>query len=284
MKSLLRAILFLTWIMSSAAPAFAEERSGSLYWAPPSVTVGGDKIDVLLNVIFWLTLAAFILTQAVYIFYLVRYRRRPGHKAHYSHGNNTMEFWWTIIPTAIFLLLAVWSNRVWFDLTKSTPPAGAITIDIVGYQFGWDLRYAGADGQLGAGDVKRISLENKFGLDPEDPASKDDFTSTEMVIPVGKPVHVFLRSRDVIHSFYVPQFRLYQDAVPGRTIKWVWFQTTRTGEFELACSQLCGTGHYNMKAKVRIVSQEEYDKWHAGKVAAAAASAALVETPAIAAH
>ncbi|MFZ4776617.1 MAG: cytochrome c oxidase subunit II [Terrimicrobiaceae bacterium] len=284
MKSFLRVILFLTWITSSIVPAFAEERSGNLYWAPPSVTVGGDKIDVLLNVIFGLTLAAFILTQAVYVFYLVRYRRRPGRKAHYSHGNNTMEFWWTIIPTAIFLLLAVWSNRVWFELTKSTPPAGAVTIDIVGYQFGWDMRYAGADGQLGAGDVNRISLDNKFGVDRDDPASKDDFTSAEMVIPVGKPVHVFLRSRDVIHSFYVPQFRLYQDAVPGRTIKWVWFQTTRTGEFELACSQLCGTGHYNMKAKIRIVSQEDYDKWYAGKVAAAAATAALVETPAIAAH
>ena len=111
MKSLLRAILFLTWIMSSAAPAFAEERSGSLYWAPPSVTVGGDKIDVLLNVIFWLTLAAFILTQAVYIFYLVRYRRRPGHKAHYSHGNNTMEFWWTIIPTAIVSAMNLMTDR-----------------------------------------------------------------------------------------------------------------------------------------------------------------------------
>ena len=150
-----------------------------------------------------------------------------------------------------------------------------MTVDIVGYQFAWDIRYGGADGKLGDSDVKRISLENKFGLDPEDPAAKDDFNSTELVIPVGKPVHVLLRSRDVIHSFYVPEFRLYQDAVPGRTIKWIWFQATRTGEFELACSQLCGTGHFNMKAKIRIVSQEEYDKWLAGKVAGASASPLL---------
>jgi cytochrome c oxidase subunit 2 len=279
MKSLLRAILFLTWITGFAMPALAEERAGNLYWAPPTVTVGGEKIDVLLGFIFWLTIAVFFAVQAVYIYYLIRYRRRPGHKAHYSHGNNTMEFWWTIIPTAIFLLLAVWSNRVWFDLTKSTPPPDAVTVDVVGYQFGWDIRYAGADGQLGAGDVKRISMENKFGVDPADPAAKDDFVSSELVIPVGKAVHVLLRSRDVIHSFYVPEFRLYQDAVPGRTIKWVWFQTTRTGDFELACSQLCGTGHYNMKAKIRIVPQEEYDKWYAGKVAAAA-TAAISEKPA----
>ncbi|MCK9590146.1 MAG: cytochrome c oxidase subunit II [Terrimicrobiaceae bacterium] len=283
MKFLLRAILFLTWITGSALPAFAGERSGNLYWAPPTVTTGGEKIDMLLGFIFWLTIAAFFLTQAVYIFYLVRYRRRPGHKAHYSHGNNTMEFWWTIIPTAIFLLLAVWSNRVWFDLTKSTPPPDAVKVDIVGYQFGWDIRYAGADGQLGVPDAKKVSMENKFGLDPADPAAKDDFTSTELVIPVEKAVHVLLRSRDVIHSFYVPQFRLYQDAVPGRTIKWVWFQTTQTGEFEMACSQLCGTGHFNMKAKIRIVPQEEYDKWYAGKVSAAAA-AAIVGKPAVTAY
>lgn len=266
-----RALVLM--VFGSAASALAEERAGNLFWAPPTVTTGGEKIDTLLNVIFLLTLAAFVLTQAVYIFYLVRYRRRPGQKAHYSHGNNTMEFWWTIIPTAIFLTLAVWSNRVWFDLTKSTPPADSVTVDIVSYQFGWDMRYAGADGQLGRADVSRISVENKFGLDPDDAAGADDFVSNELVIPVGKPVHVFLRSRDVIHSFYVPQFRLYQDAVPGRTIKWVWFQTTRTGDFELACSQLCGTGHYNMKAKIRIVSQEDYDKWYAGKVAAAATAA-----------
>ncbi len=245
------------------------EPTGSVYWAPPTATTGGEKVDSLLNFIFGLTLVVFVLTQTVYIVYLVRYRKRPGHKAHYSHGNNTLELIWTAIPTAIFLLLAVWSNHVWFQLTESGPPKDAISIDIVSYQFGWDMRYPGTDGKLGAADVKKISLENKFGLVEEDPASADDFTSNELVIPVGKPVHVLLRSRDVIHSFYVPAFRLYQDAVPGRTIKWVWFETTRTGNFELACSQLCGTGHYNMKAKIRVVPQEEYDKWFSEKAAKA---------------
>lgn len=88
------------------------------------------------------------------------------------------------------------------------------------------------------------------------------------MIPVGKPIHVLLRSRDVIHSFYVPSFRLYQDAVPGRTIKWIQFTTKNTADVELACSQLCGTGHYNMKAKIRILPVAEYEKWFAGKVAA----------------
>jgi len=278
---LLTALLCVLPLLVSTANA--AERTGNLFWAPQSVTVGGDKIDGLLNFIFGLTLAAFVLTQVVYIVYLIRYRRRPGHKAHYSHGNNTLEIWWTAIPTAIFLGLAVWSNHVWFQLTKTPPPADALTVDIVSYQFGWDLRYPGADGKLGEADVKRISMENKFGVNQDDAAAKDDFTSTELVIPVGKAVHVLLRSRDVIHSFYVPEFRLYQDAVPGRTIKWIWFQTTKTGEFELACSQLCGTGHYNMKARIRVVPQEEYDKWFEGKAKAAAAAANVAEaTPLVA--
>jgi len=95
-------------------------------------------------------------------------------------------------------------------------------------------------------------------------------------------VHIYLHSRDVIHSFYVPEFRLYQAAVPGRTIAWVWFQTTKTGNFQLACSQICGSGHYNMKAPIRVVTQEEFDKWQAGKIAAKAAesqSAAATASP-----
>ena len=171
----------------------------------------------------------------------------------------------------IFLGLAIYSNRVWAEL-HSDPPPDALQVNVSAFQFGWDFRYPGADGKLGAVDVGKISNENKFGVEESDEAGKDDFTSTELVIPFGKPIHIILNSRDVIHSFYVPWFRLYQDAVPGRTISWVWFQVERPGNFELACSQLCGTGHYNMKAPIRVVSQEEYDKWYAGKVKAAASA------------
>lgn len=262
-------LLLLGAFVPEARALVGEERAHNLYYAPTNLTTGGEKIDQILNFIFWLTLAVFVLTQGVYIYYLVKYRRRPGHKAFYSHGNNTLEFWWTIIPTAIFLTLAIWGNRVWGELTQSPIPPDAVTVDVVSYQFGWDFRYPGADGKLGEGDVKRFSTENKFGVDPDDPAGKDDFNTTELVIPAGRPVHVLLRSRDVIHSFYVPSFRLYQDAVPGRTIKWVHFTVTRPAELELACSQLCGTGHYNMKAKIRVLPGAEYEKWHAEKSAAA---------------
>lgn len=266
MKAVLR---FATLFLLTLLPAFAQERTSNLYWAPENITVGGKQIDFLLNVIFWLTFAVFVLTQVVYIWYLVKYRRQPGVKAHYSHGNNALEIVWTSIPTLIFLVLAIYSTRVWNDL-HSQAPADAIKINISAYQFGWDMRYPGADGVLGQVDVTKISLENKFGVKPDDEFGKDDFTSTELVIPEGKPVHVILNSRDVIHSFYVPAFRLYQDIVPGRTISWVWFEVTKSGNLELACSQLCGTGHFNMKAPIRVLPPEEYKQWYEGKVKAAA--------------
>lgn len=271
MKAFLR---FLPILLLGIVPAFAADtHEGSLYWAPPNVTKSGEKIDTILNFIFWLTLAVFIATQIVYVYYLIRYRRKPGVKAQYTHGNNFLEIIWTTIPVAIFLGLAIYSNRVWFDI-HSNPPADAIQINVSSYQFGWDFRYSGADGKLGEVDVKAISLDNKFGVKSDDSTAKDDFTTSELVIPYGRPIHIILNSRDVIHSFYVPAFRLYQDAVPGRTISWVWFEVTRPINLELACSQLCGTGHYNMKAPIRVVSPEEYEKWYADKVKAANAARA----------
>lgn len=274
MKNLFPKMLGLAalTLVAAAFDVSAEVRTSNLYWAPEVATVGGERVDALLNFIFYLTASVFVLTQVVYIYYLVKYRKRPGSKAYYSHGNNKLEIIWTAIPTAIFLGLVIYSNRLWGEL-HSTPPEDAVKVDIVSYQFGWDMRYPGADGRLGKVDVHSYSVDNKFGLVPDDPAGDDDFASTELVIPVGKPVHIYLHSRDVIHSFYVPSFRLYQAAVPGRTIAWVWFETTRTGNFELACSQICGSGHYNMKAPIRVVTQEEFDKWQAGKIEAHAEAA-----------
>jgi cytochrome c oxidase subunit 2 len=268
-----RGIFFLFALALSFSSALAEPRSGNLYWVPPNFTTGGAQIDGLLNFIFWLTLLVFIAVQAVFVVYLVKYRRREGQRAYYCHGNNLLEIVWTSIPVLIFLGLAIYSNRLWAEI-HSDPPADALQVNVSAFQFGWDFRYPGADGKLGSVEIGKISNENKFGIPEDDGAGKDDFTSTELVIPYGKPIHIVLNSRDVIHSFYVPFFRLYQDAVPGRTISWVWFRVERPGNFELACSQLCGTGHYNMKAPIRVVSQEEYDKWYAEKVKAAATARA----------
>ena len=279
MKSLLKILPLLLVFLAGAGSA-AAETGPSIYWAPPNVTAGGRQIDTILNVIFWLTTAVFVITQVVFIYYLIRYRRRPGVKAHYSHGNNVLEIIWTTAPVVIFLTLGIWSNRVWFELHRDPPP-DAIQVNVSSFQFGWEIRYAGKDNQLGETDVKAISPENKFGVSAQDPAGKDDFVSSELVIPYGKPIHVLLTARDVIHSFYVPAFRMYQDAVPGRTISWMWFEVEKPGNFELACSQLCGIGHFNMKAPIRVVSPAEYEKWYEGKVQKAAAQAAAEEAPSI---
>ena len=277
-RSAFRAfVYFLLAVFVGFSSALAEPRTDNLWWAPPNFTTGGAQIDAILNFIFWLTLVVFIAVQAVLIIYLVKYRRRPGHRAYYCHGNNVLEIVWTSIPVLIFLGLAIYSNRLWAELL-SDPPPDALQVNVSAFQFGWDFRYPGADGKLGSVAVDKISNENKFGVGEADEGGKDDFTSTELVIPFGKPVNIVLNSRDVIHSFYVPFFRLYQDAVPGRTISWIWFTVERPGNFELACSQLCGTGHYNMKAPIRVVSQEEYDKWYAGKVQAAATARAQEES------
>lgn len=267
MKKFLTSLLVLG---ATLLPALAETQPlPNLYWAPENVTVGGRQVDFLLNLIFWMTFVVFVVTQAVYIVYLVKYRRRPGVKAHYSHGNNFLEVVWTTTPTLIFLGLAIFSNRIWSNI-HSEPPADALKVNISSYQFGWDMRYPGADGKLGSIEVADISTDNKFGVPASDEAGKDDFTSTELVIPAGRAVHIYLNSRDVIHSFYVPAFRLYQDAVPGRTISWVWFEVVRPGNFELACSQLCGQGHFNMKAPIKVLSQKDFDEWYQGKIKAAA--------------
>ncbi len=276
-----RTVLLFVVVLCGTAGLYAEQRSGSIYWAPENATVTGHEVDRLLNFIFLLTVSVFVLTQAVYIFYLVKYRRRDGVKAHYFHGNTKLEIIWTAIPAAIFIGLVIYSNELWERIHRPPPP-NALQVGISSYQFGWDFRYAGADGSLAMPDPEKISMENKFGLAEGDPAAADDFTSAELVIPVGRPVQILLNSRDVIHSFYVPEFRLYQDAVPGRTISWVWFETIRKGEFQLACSQLCGQGHYNMNARIRVVDEAEFEKWYREKSAKAQAAAAppkIAENP-----
>ena len=250
-------------LLGGIAPLHAETRSFNMWWAPECVTKGGHETDKLLMVIFWLTLTVFIITQAVYITFLVKYRYRKGVKAVYSHGNNKLELIWTATPALIFILLAAWSDRVWLQL-RSKAPDGSLTIDLVAYQFGFHIRNPGADGRLGSYNQSWIQKgDNNFGTDPthDDPYGHDDYQSENQVtLPVNKPVNFVLRSQDVIHAFYVPEFRMYQDIVPGMTIDWVWFTPEKTGHYALACNQLCGSGHYNMQAKIDVVSQADYDK------------------------
>ena len=255
------ALPALVLLLAGAGSLQAETRASNMWWLPECVTVGGHETDRLLYVIFWTTLVAFILTQVTYAVFIVKYRYRKGVKAVYSHGNNKLELIWTATPAMMFILLAVWSDRVWLQL-RSQAPKESLTIDLVAYQFGFHVRNPGADDKLAKYSQAWMKTgENNFGTNQaeEDAAGRDDYQSENQVtLPVGRPVNFVLRSQDVIHAFYVPEFRMYQDIVPGMTIDWVWLTPEKPGHYALACNQLCGTGHYNMQAKIDVVPMEEY--------------------------
>ena len=260
---------FLVLFFCLGTSSWAAPRTTNLWWMPDVASKHGVQVDQVFNFIYYLTGGVFVLTQVVYIYFLVKYRARKGIEAKYSHGNNQLEIVWTAIPTAIFIGLWAYSNHLWWNVIHSTPPDDAMEIGVVAYQFGWSMQYPGKDGHLGRSDVKLISNDNPFGNDKSDPATKDNFQSGVLELPVNKAVRIRLNSKDVIHGFYIPDFRIYQDAVPGRTIDWVWFVPTKIGSYDLACSQLCGQGHYNMKAQIQVVSQADFDKWYKEKATAA---------------
>ncbi len=244
----------------------AEIRETSVWWLPRNVNMFGHEIDFIFYVILGLTGVTSVAVFSVMIYFLIRYRARPGVPAIHSHGNNTLEVVWTTIPVFIFLALAIYGNEQWTQMRLRQPPADAIPVAVVGEQFGWNVRYPGPDGKLATMVASKVGKENPFGVDPADPAGADDFTTyNEVVFPVDRPIRLYLGSKDVIHAFYVPEFRLYQDMVPGRVYDFVWLKAEATGNFQLACNQLCGQGHYKMFGKLSVVPEAEYEAWAKGK-------------------
>jgi cytochrome c oxidase subunit 2 len=174
-----------------------------------------------------------------------------------------METFWTVVTAVIFIGLAVQGNRIWAHYILTAPPADALTVEVTAQQFAWNFRYAGADGRFGRTDPRLINDANAnyLGLDPKDPAGRDDvLTQNIMAVPVNRPVRVLLRSKDVTHSFFVPVLRVKQDAVPGLGIS-VHFTAIKTGEYEIACAELCGMQHYKMRGRLLVMSEADYENW-----------------------
>jgi len=262
----LRGLAFLTAFALTLVSAQAEIRETSVWWLPRNVNMFGHDVDFLFYVILLLTGVAFVGVFVAMILFLIKYRYRPGVPAIHTHGNNALEVIWTTIPAFIFLALAIYGNEQWSKMRRQTPPANALPVAVVGEQFGWNVRYPGPDGKLAKMVAAKISKENPFGVDVADPTGLDDFTTyNELVFPVGRPVRLYLGSKDVIHAFYVPEFRLYQDMVPGRVYDFVWLKAEATGNFQLACNQLCGQGHYKMFGKLSVVPELDYEAWAKGK-------------------
>ncbi len=244
----LRVALFT--LVAAALPSLA---TALPFWLklPENVSTYGGQIDGLFYLILWITGITFVVVEGILLFFLFRYRRREGRPARYTHGSNRLEVIWTIVPAVICVVLALMSRRSWAEI-KQSMPQGAMNVEIMAEQFAWNLRYAGPDGKLNTGD--------------------DVVSLNQMHIPVGRPVVVSLRSKDVIHSFFLPEFRVKQDAVPGMTTR-IWFEATRVGNWEITCAELCGLGHYRMKGFITVDTPEAFDKWLADQAAEAAKEA-----------
>ena len=217
------------------------------WWLPPQASSFAPIIDNMFIVILVLTGIAFVLVEVGLVVFLIRYRGRPGRKGHYTHGNTTAEVIWTAIPAITMVILGIASNGYWVMIKgRHSVPPDAYPIGVHAKQFEWWMTYPGLDGQLGTTDTTPVD---------------DDFkVRNQLHVPVGRPIVVYLTSEDVIHSFYIPQFRLRQDVVPGLPIK-AWFVATVPGTYEIGCSMLCGMGHYKMRAQVFVQSQADFDAW-----------------------
>ena len=214
-------------------------------WFPHDISTFGPQIDWLFELIFWIVMVVWIAVMIAMVVFMIRYRTRPGRKAEYIEGNTRLEIVWTTATAVILVVLAFMSRATWADIKEHGPP-GQVFYGVNAKQFNWEITYPGPDGKLGG---------------------KGGFTvENEMHVPVGKVVRIDLTSKDVIHSFFVPNLRLKQDAVPGRVIK-VWFEATETGQYEIPCAELCGFGHSGMKGNLTVQSQADFDKWLADQYA-----------------
>jgi cytochrome c oxidase subunit 2 len=239
LKGVFWAILFLAVPVLGVA-TFAVAPSINV-WLPKDVSEHGHEIDSLFYFILVLTGVVFVATEVILFWFLWKYdaAARGEEKATYIHGSHTLEVVWTIIPAVTLLFLAIYQMNAWANV-KMRRPGMPPTVEVVARQFEWRLRYPGRDGMLGTPD--------------------DIHVVNDLVLPVDETILVQLKSMDVLHSFFLPNLRIKQDAVPGMKIP-VWFKSKETGSTDIVCAELCGWGHYKMKGRVTFVTRPEFDAW-----------------------
>jgi cytochrome c oxidase subunit 2 len=227
---------------------------------PVEASTHAAEIDHLIVIIHWLMTVLFVGWGAFFVFVLFRFRKGGNPRADY-HGakgkiSKFLEIGIVVVEAVLLIFYAIpaWATRV-----RDFPaPDQAVVVRVVGEQFAWNVHYPGPDQKFGRTDISLIAAENPLGLDRRDPDAKDDITTiNQLTLPVDRPVLVHLSSKDVIHSFALYEMRVKQDAVPGLDIP-VWFIPNRVGDYEIACSQLCGLGHYRMRGFVNIKSAADY--------------------------
>jgi cytochrome c oxidase subunit 2 len=261
----------------------------SPWWFTP-IASNWTTMDDTVNLTFWVTGAVFIAVNLFMAYCIVRYLHRKGVKAHYEPENKKLEWWLTIVTSVGIAAMLAPGLLVWAKFV--TVPGGASVVEVVGQQWNFSYRFPGKDGVLGTTNIRLASPENPFAIDPNDPTGQDDVlvSGSELHLPVGKPVKVLGRAKDVLHQFAVPAFRVKMDMVPGM-VTYFWLIPTRTGTFDALCEQLCGTAHFTMRARVVVDEEKDFEAWlaaqptyaqtrsvAAGDVAAGQASYAVCST------
>lgn len=231
----------------------------SPWWFTPLAS-NWDQMDVTLIITLWITGLVFVIICLFIAYAVIRFRYQEGKRAAYEPENKKLE-WWLIGLTSLgIVIMLVPGFFVWAEFVRV--PKDALTFEAVGHQWQWSFRFPGKDGMLGRADTRLISAENPFGLHSGNPYGQDDVLvqGGEVHLPVGRPVQVLLRSKDVLHDFYVPHFRVKMDAVPGMVSR-LWFTPTKRGRFEIACAEYCGLGHYAMRGLVVVEEEGAFQVW-----------------------
>ena len=233
----------------------------SPWWWTPIASNWGN-IDDTIIITFWVTGVVFVLVVGFTAYCLFKYRHQEGRTAEYEPENTKMEVWLTVLTTVGVAIMLAPGLSVWNDYVTVPEGAAERGFEAIGQQWSWSYRFPGKDGVLGNIDPRLIGDDNAFGIDPNDPNGKDDVLveDSEVHIPMGKPIKVFLRSIDVLHDFYVPQIRAKMDMVPGM-ITYFWFTPTKNGTYEILCFELCGSGHYAMRGSMVVEDESTFRAW-----------------------
>ncbi len=231
----------------------------SPWWLTPLAS-NWSLLDTNLNLTFIVTGVVFILLNGFLVWTLITFRHREGRKAHYEPESKKIEWWLTVITSVG--IIAMLAPGLWVWARVVTVPDDAKVVEVVGQQWHWSFRFPGEDGVLGQVSIDQMSVENPFGMRPDDPAGLDDvlIANAELHLPLDTPYKFVLRSKDVLHNFTVPQFRVKMDLIPGMT-PYIWATLTRTGRYDILCEELCGIGHFAMRGAVVVEEQAAFDDW-----------------------
>jgi len=252
---LLAAVIWITSLLVAAA--FAIKR----WWFPTPINNHAAQFDSIFSANLVVAGIIFLAAQILLGWLIYRFRDR-GQRVRHSEGNNRLEFLWTALTALLFIGAALASAGLWVDVHLSTYETSGLRIEVAAKQFAWSVRYAGADGRFGKTEVRLMNdaTGNPFGIVDSDAAGKDDIIGTAVRVPAGRHIQLLLRSHDVIHNFFVRELRIKQDVVPGMDIP-LHFRADKPGEYEIACSELCGLGHHQMRSVLIVMPPAEFDSW-----------------------